>query len=323
MKTLKTFEFKTFESLATLSQGSLKKVMSAFLKKRYKNCIETDRYILAEGDIPIALVAHLDTVFESPPKEVFFDQVKNVIFSPQGLGADDRAGIFSIVQIINANFHPHIILTTDEEIGGYGAAAVSLLECPFKDLKYIIELDRRGGNDCVFYDCDNEEFINYIESFGFEWNFGSYTDICEFCPAWKIAGVNLSVGYRDEHTVSEILFVGHMLSTIEKVKKMLLKADKLKEPFKYIPSAKYKFAYGIDWYKAPAEVVKCDYCKKYFIEEEMFPIVRQNKETGYCCGSCVDKVGWCTECGNAYEKVSLEAPNTGYCPDCEEKKSGT
>ena len=36
------------------------------------------------------------------------------------------------------------------------------------DLKYIIELDRRGSDDCVFYQCDNHEFDAYVEKFGFQ-----------------------------------------------------------------------------------------------------------------------------------------------------------
>ena len=34
----------------------------------------------------------------------------------------------------------------------------------------MIELDRRGKNDCVFYDCYCPDFIEYVEQFGFEEN---------------------------------------------------------------------------------------------------------------------------------------------------------
>lgn len=324
MKTFKNSELKTFEQLAMLKQGSLKKVLASFLKKHYPKVVNTDKYIFVEGDIPIALVAHMDTVFKDSPEEVFFDPVKNVLWSPDGLGADDRAGVFAIVQIIRAGYRPHVIFTTDEEIGGVGATELAKLDCPFKDLRYIIELDRRGSNDCVFYDCENPKFIDYVEGFGFEYNFGSYTDICEFCPTWKIAGVNLSIGYRDEHSVSEVLFVGQMLSTIEKVKKML---DKAKEAptFEYIPSKKaYSWAYGIDWYNLTKQsfgsgVSKCYGCKKHFIDEELFPIVLLDKTTSYLCPDCVvDKAAWCRVCGNAFQKHSPEAPVDGLCPFCEE-----
>ena len=327
MKTFKNSELKTFEQLASLKQSSLKKVLASFLKKHYPKVIHTKEYIFAEGDIPIALVAHMDTAFKAPPEEIFFDPVKNVMWSPDALGADDRAGIFAIVQIIRSGLKPHVIFTTDEEIGGLGASKLAELDCPFSDLKYVIELDRRGSNDCVFYDCENPKFTEYVEAFGFEYNFGSYTDICEFCPTWKIAGVNLSIGYRDEHSVSEVLFVGRMYSTIEKVKKMLADAANLKEPFEYIPSpTRYNYAYGMDWYNWGSSayghgVSKCRQCKKYFMEEELFPVVMLDKTTAFFCPDClVDHVSWCKECQSAYQKYSPEAPSEGICPICQDLK---
>ena len=328
MKTFKNSELKTFEQLAMLTQSSLKKVLASFLNKHYSKVVHTNEYIFAEGDIPVALVAHMDTVFKHPPEDIFFDSKKNVLWSPDGLGADDRAGVFAIVQIIRSGLHPHIIFTTDEEVGGKGAMALAKLDCPFNDLKYIIQLDRRGSNDCVFYDCDNQEFVNYVEQFGFEWNFGTYSDISEICPSWEVAGVNLSIGYRDEHSVSEVLFVGQMFSTIEKVKQMLIKASELEEPFKYIPSKNY-YHYAFGYTNLPYNyhygVMKCIHCKNYFMEEELFPAVMQNGTTQFYCPDClVDQVAWCDECGSAFQKISLEAPSHGLCPKCielKEKKS--
>ena len=330
MKTFKNSELKTFEQLASLTQNSLKKVLSSFLKRHYSKVIETKEYIYAEGEIPIALVAHMDTVFKKPPSEIFFDERHNVIWSPQGLGADDRAGIFAIIQIIRGGQKPHVIFTTDEEYGALGAMELSKLDCPFTNLKYIIQLDRRGSDDCVFYECDNEDFVEYIESFGFTWNYGSFTDISELCPSWKIAGVNLSVGYRDEHSETEVLFVGQLLATISKVKKMLNAAAEA-PVFKYIPMA--NTPYGKDWYtwnkntyswSDSNEVMKCHNCKKYFMEEELFPAVMLDKTTKFFCPDClVDNVAWCSECGSAFEKYSPEAPNTGICPMCEDLEEKT
>lgn len=269
----------------------------------------------------------MDTVFKLPPEDIFFDPKKNVLWSPDGLGADDRAGVFAIVQIIRSGLRPHIIFTTDEEKGGMGAAELAKQECPFKELKYIIELDRRGSNDCVFYDCENYEFTDYVESFGFEYNFGSYTDICEFCPAWKVAGVNLSIGYRDEHTVSEVLFIGQMLSTVEKVKKMLEDAKNLDKPFEYIPSpTRYKYAYGWEFHDDLASststaIYLCHHCGKHFIEEELFPVILLDGYTYFYCPDClVDNAAWCDVCGSAFQKAAPNDPNHGICIKCKELK---
>ena len=50
----------------------LKMLLSQF---GYKNKITDDKnYLMAEGDIPIALVAHLDTVHAVEPFQFFYDE---------------------------------------------------------------------------------------------------------------------------------------------------------------------------------------------------------------------------------------------------------
>lgn len=312
MKLLKDNEYRTLEQLCGLTQGSIHATMIKYLKSKYEKVISTKDYTYAIGDIPIALVAHMDTVFKYPANEVFYDRQKNVIFSPQGLGADDRAGVFAIIQIIKRGLRPHIILTTDEEVGARGASKLSAIDCPFEDLRYVIQLDRRGSDDCVFYDCNNPSFISYVESFGFVEAIGSFSDISVICPAWKIAGVNLSIGYRDEHSVSEILFVGHMLNTIDKVCRMLQETEIPK--FEYIPSA-----YGSRWFRfyMPEDDTHCFKCKKEFLPEELIPVKMIDGTVQNHCIDCISgSVDFCMSCGEAYEYVGDPKNRFNMCEDC-------
>lgn len=333
MRILRENELKTFEQIVSLKQPALKKVMSNFLRKKYSKVIETKDYIVAVGEIPIALTAHMDTVFDKPVSELFYDTRKNVMWSPDGLGADDRAGVYAIIQILRAGYRPHVILTTDEEKGCLGAAELAKLPCPFEDLRYVIELDRRGTNDCVFYDCENPQFVDYVEQFGFTEAYGSFSDICEFCPEWEVAGVNLSIGYRDEHSHQELLFVSPMFATIEKVKKML---EEEEIPFfKYIPSP-YAWnwkswkkdgweetydskAYGYGCYTYPYDdEVTCSKCHKTFLEEEVFPVKLLDGKTGWYCPDClVDNVSWCKYCQEPFEVApGTDISLVDVCPDC-------
>ena len=212
--------------------------------KEYKQIQIHRDYIIAEGTTPIALVAHLDTVFPERNKalEMFYDQKQQVLWSPQGLGADDRAGICMILDILeNTKLRPHLIFTCNEETTGSGAFELSLINNPFNELCYVIELDRHGKNDCVFYTCDNPEFTKYIESFGFETDLGTYTDIDIFAPEWGIAAVNLSIGYYNEHSYVEYLNLHQWDETRKKVIKMLTKCPIGK--FYYVPMK------GIDYYE--------------------------------------------------------------------------
>lgn len=228
-------DFLVLKRLLKMTQEELHKEMTKILSSIYpKRMVSTKHFIVAFGDIPIALCAHMDTVFDCPPTEIFWDKEQQVILGSCGLGADDRAGIYAIINILSAGYRPTIILTTDEELGNVGAQVMTKLitKAPI-ELKYIIQLDRKGEKDCVFYDCWNEEFMDYVINFGFDINFGSFSDISSICPVWGIAGVNLSIGYKDEHTFQERLYVNHMMETIEKVKNMLNDVDNVKA-FKYI-----------------------------------------------------------------------------------------
>lgn len=228
---------KLIKYLCGLSQTVLKQALLTFLKSNYDKVIDNSEYLFAEGDIPVCLVAHLDTVFKQLPNEIFYDQEQKVMWSPQGLGADDRAGIYAILQIINAGYRPSVIFTTDEEIGGLGAQAIveDFPDCPIVGLKMLIELDRQGMDDCVFYDCDNPDFERYIAGFGFTPDWGSFSDISFIAPEWGVAAVNLSVGYMNEHTTNERLYMKWLDDTIRKVKAILDAAEEAPS-FAYIPT---------------------------------------------------------------------------------------
>ena len=319
---------KSFEQLLQLRQHELMKVMSRYLKTKYSKIYDTADYVLAVGDIPVALVAHLDTVFMAPPKNIFYDRVKNVMWSPEGLGADDRAGIFSIIQLIKRGLRPSIILTTNEESGALGASKLvqDFPNSPFPDLKYIIQLDRRGINDCVFYDCDNPLFAEYVQTFGFQSNYGTFSDISKICPAWQVAGVNLSIGYMDEHSYEETLYVSNMFATIDKVSKMLKDAHNIVEKYDYIPkvyhtSNNWDPSYGIskslwdEWTKPEDNIVECQCCGLADFEYNIFPTKKPDGGAIFLCADCVSddsQIGWCAECGTPF----IRTGNENICCDC-------
>lgn len=323
MQVLSPNDLKLFKNLLETSPEKLMRMLNRILCGRYSNLTYTGDYLYAIGDIPIGLVAHVDTVFPEPPEDIYYDREKGVMWSPQGLGADDRAGVFAILKIIQSGLRPTVIFTTNEEVGGLGAAQLvkDFPECPISNLKYLIQLDRRGTNDCVFYDCYNEDFITYVESFGFIEAFGTFSDIAELCPAWDVVGVNLSIGYENEHTRYETLHLKPWMATIEKVKRMLKEKDI--PDFEYI---EYSYSYNgtkwgydekyKDWYDYTPHY-RCKSCGKSFCEYEVIPTRSKNKKIVYYCPDCcVDNVTWCLDCGTAYEKKKMSA-----CPKCGSERS--
>ena len=228
---------------------------------------ELRNFLFCEGEQPVMLVAHLDTVFEefSKPysahqnddlwkmynfyqiatelKEIYHDQVKGVLWSPDGLGADDRVGVFMILSLVRAGARPSILFTTDEESGsisGHDFALRYKHKLQNYGIKYLMELDRSGVNDCVFYNCDNPDFTKYIEGYGFKTATGSFTDISVICPIIKIAGVNLSVGYWNEHSKTEMIDLFTMSKNFDIIYKMIKNSKKIKKVYKYIPKKEPK-----------------------------------------------------------------------------------
>ena len=211
--------------LLKLTQTELKIFLYNYLKTKNMSPISNDGFLYAEGTIPILLVAHMDTVFEEIPKNLVYKKNTDKIFNTiGGLGGDDRCGVYAIIQLLEKH-RPYILFTEDEEIGCIGASkAIEKLTKP--NVKYIIEFDRRGKNDCVFYDCGNKKFINYIESFGFTTNYGTYSDISIIGKSWNIASVNLSSGYYNEHTEKEYIIFSQLQKTINRANLMIKELKK-------------------------------------------------------------------------------------------------
>ena len=252
-----------FKQICVLDEDDLNIFLGNFLRNEYgeDKVIETDDYLLAEGDIPIALCAHMDTVGLTPPRTIFYDEQESVLWSPELLGADDRAGIFAIAWTIIQGYRPMVIFTTKEEVGGVGAKALvhDYPKAPFGKIKFIIQLDRRGSRDAVYYFCDNEKFKKAISYYGFKTAQGTFSDISVIAPAWGCAAVNLSVGYYNEHFSNEFIRMNELFSTIDKVARILNDIQTF-DYYEYIPSKFNTFS--------PFALKRCGICNKPFAENE-------------------------------------------------------
>lgn len=270
---------KYFENLCMMTQERLKVFLTSHLKTKYDKVTSGDGWLFAQGTFPVCLVAHMDTVHKEPPKQFVYEKGK--ISSPQGIGGDDRCGIYAILNIIN-EYHCSVLFCEDEEIGCVGAE--KFIKHPFsKDLQfnYMIELDRKGKDDAVFYDCDNPEFEDFITEDG-DWSFamGSFSDISTVGPALGCAAVNLSCGYYNAHTTKEYVVLSELKDCINNVCKLLARTNPEKDIYKHIEAQHYgKGYYGggfnfVDWYGNKLDSSdyedcgECYYCIAYLENHE-------------------------------------------------------
>lgn len=317
-------EFKMMSEIFKAREQTLRKVMQSLVQRCYPKdkIYATKDYVYAVGDIPIGLIAHLDTVHPLPPREIFHDQEQRVIWSPQGIGADDRAGVYAIFSLIQEGFRPSIVLCTQEEVGGLGAdSLIQDIPEPRGDLSFLIELDRCGHDDMVFYGCDNPDFEDYIESFGFKYQNGSFSDISVIAPAWGVAAVNLSIGYEDEHTYSERLYYGRMFDTINKVRKILEAEEISPHRFEYI-HGRLEDYYG-HWDPTLGmwlEEGKCDCCEAVFPRDKLKGIY-EGGTFWYLCPDCLKKYARkCKKCGAWFLPWDPEDKDEKYCEFCTNKE---
>ena len=213
------FAVLEFEQIFQLSQERLKQALEAELITSEYTVQKQKGFLYAEGSTPVLLVAHLDTVHRALPETICYSVDGAVMMSPQGIGGDDRAGVYMILRLIQS-VHCHVLFCEDEETGGCGARAFTKSGI-VPDVNYIVELDRMGSNDAVFYQCHNRQFERHINSFGFQTAFGSFSDISILAPHLNLAAVNLSTGYYHAHQPGEYVRLDKVEELIGRVEKLL------------------------------------------------------------------------------------------------------
>lgn len=202
----------------------VKEYVCSFADKKNKN----SWLFLPASSLKIMLVAHIDTVYDVyedklEKKEIYYDSTKETWWSPCGLGADDRAGVYSVLEL-RRRTGCGIILCDKEEVGGVGAReAARIFKKIIKSLSVfgLIEMDRQGRDEMVYYSPPTLSFYNIIKKAGFVESVGSFSDVSILAPAWNIPAVNISVGYYHQHTRYEMLKEKEMRASIEKVYNIL------------------------------------------------------------------------------------------------------
>lgn len=258
---------KEFEKICRMSQKSLKNYVKQKLQVTYGKAIVEDGFVYAQGKFPVLLVAHMDTVHHSLPSVIVYDETEDVISSPQGIGGDDRCGVYAVFEILK-KFNCSVLFTEDEEIGGVGARKFANSDLVSElDFNYIIEFDRANANDAVFYECANDEFETFITLDFYKTAYGTYSDICEVAPALGCAAVNLACGYYKAHTKDEYVVLSEMEASIQAACAILERTTE-SDKFEYVEDEERSLRYygGYSNYDY-VDAMESYYAQKYYIIE--------------------------------------------------------
>lgn len=202
--------------------------------------LETDEFgnrFIYVGENPSTMfTCHLDTA-SSTVVEIKHVIEGNIIRSDGTsiLGADDKAGLTILLNMIEYNIKGLYYFFLGEERGCIGSRKVSNkhLKEPLPYINKVVSFDRRGYDSVITHQlggrCCSETFGNHLsselnkyeESFRYENDStGIYTDSAQFTNIYPEC-TNISVGYNYEHSHSEQQDIEHL----EKLSKVVLSID--------------------------------------------------------------------------------------------------
>lgn len=224
----------TLEFIIGLSDREAFVFSEKMISGYFKNTIlRENMYTYAIGESPICLVAHTDTVRKENAK-IELCHSNGHIFNKHGvLGADDRAGVFMIFELLAActlnNIPlPSVLITNFEEYRQIGVYNFIMDKVLIKShwintTRLFLGLDRRGENDYVTYgNYVPNEIHGILQSVGFELaESTSVSDIKWLGKYYLTPSVNVSVGYINEHTPKERLICDYYSNTYVKILTLL------------------------------------------------------------------------------------------------------
>jgi len=189
--------------------------------------------------------SHTDTVEKQKAKGLKELELKGAMLTTKGggvLGADDGAGIWLMLNLIEAGVPGLYIFHREEELGGGGSSHIAektpelltgikrAIAFDRKDLNHIIT--HQGGERCAsdaFAKAFAAQLNDACEGFDFHGDdTGSFTDTKNYTELVSEC-TNLSVGYYDQHTQHECLdlsFVTRLANALIKVEWELLPAER-------------------------------------------------------------------------------------------------
>lgn len=164
------------------------------------------------------VAAHLDEIHSPCEREVVIDgdivYTVDRLWNRVGCGADDKNGLWVIVNLLKSESILKVVLFVQEERTGNIAGCRGARVCDlsfFNDVKYVIECDRKGASDVVSIGkgetllCDSD-FIpqSILKKYGYKMVKGGKTDVVELkMRGLNIPVCNVSCGYYDAHKNSE------------------------------------------------------------------------------------------------------------------------
>lgn len=184
--------------------------------------------IVTDPESKVLFSCHVDTVHREEGKQkVMYDPAKTSYYKKDGkpLGADDGAGCWLMLEMIDARVPGTYIFHRGEECGGIGSSWMAQYAAEWlKTFDYAVAFDRKATDSIITYQgserCCSDAFadslaaaLNAVEPL-FMYSpddTGVYTDTAEYTSLIPEC-TNVSCGYYKEHTQDESLDLSHLFA---------------------------------------------------------------------------------------------------------------
>jgi len=199
------------------------KTESAFIHKYIDSVpgMTEDAYgnrLLIHPDSKTLISCHTDTVHRTPGKQAIVDRSGVISLATREresncLGADDTAGIYAALRMIDAGVPCSFVFHRAEEIGGRGSAWLAdKYPAWLRGFDRCVALDRRGTDDVITHQawgrcCSNGFAEALCSALGMNHTpspHGIFTDSANYVSLIPEC-TNVSVGYSREHSREETL----------------------------------------------------------------------------------------------------------------------
>jgi len=212
------------------------------------------------GESDVMFTSHLDTATSALSEVVHVIDGVNIKTDGKSiLGADDKAGVTIMLHMIENNIPGLYYFFLGEEVGCVGSRKVAskYKEEKQEGINKVISFDRRGTTSIITFQsgsrCCSDKFGDELskqlnlanDTFSYKNDTtGLLTDSIQFVKLYPEC-TNISVGYQNEHTFSEVQDIEHL----EKLAEACLKVDWNNLPVERDPSkTEYNYgSYGGGW----------------------------------------------------------------------------
>lgn len=204
--------------------------------------IEVDAYgnvLITKGNAEKypCVAAHLDEVHQPSVRNL--QEEHGAIFAvdengePVGIGADDKNGVWIVLQLLRQIETMKAVLFVREEKATFDGYRHGSDDCDlafFKDVKFVLQCDRKGAGDLVTYCtkkeirlCDDDFVPEWIlQKYGYAPVEGGVTDVVHLKQrGLQIPCCNISCGYYNAHKSEEYTNVAELQNSFEFVKTLV------------------------------------------------------------------------------------------------------